>query len=113
MPRGIRRVRATVAGVCICVAALCAVTATSYAAAPTCDKASVQVDADDADRIETNVRDGFLFVTVQRPVAIRLYSILGQLISQQTLQPGTTRLRVPGRGVYILKAGTLTRRIII
>lgn len=67
----------------------------------------------DEDRLDVAVRDGFVYVTVARPVVVRVYSILGQLIVQQQVATGTTRLKVKGRGIYIVKAGAQTRRITI
>lgn len=59
------------------------------------------------------VRDNYIYVYAPRPVNIKLFTILGQLVSQGSLPAGTSRLRVANRGIYILKAGTLTRRITI
>lgn len=69
--------------------------------------------SDNADVPEVTVKDGYVYVTTSKPVTVKIFSILGQLISQKTLQPGTTRTRITARGIYILKAGTLTRRITI
>lgn len=68
-------------------------------------------DADERDAIEISTRDGVLFITVAHPVKVEIYSILGQLITSRQLKPGTVRLTLNQRGVYILKAGSVTRRI--
>lgn len=80
---------------------------------PSWEVISSRVDLDDPDRIETTIRDGYIFITTAKPVTVRLYSILGQLISQQNIAAGTSRLKVNARGVYILKIGTITRRITV
>lgn len=67
----------------------------------------------DADTPEISVRDGWIYVTTSRPITIKIFSILGQLISQDTLPAGSFRMHVQARGIYILKAGTTTRRITI
>lgn len=67
---------------------------------------------DDAS-IGVAVEDGYIYVAVSRPVAVKVFTILGQLISQDTLQAGTHRLRITARGVYILKVGSSTRRVTI
>jgi hypothetical protein len=74
---------------------------------------AISIDSPDADRFEVRSRDGFIFVTTDRQVNVKLFSILGQLISQQTLQPGVWRLKVKARGVYILKTDTVTRRVTV
>ena len=68
---------------------------------------------DDADVLDISVRDGYVYVTTSKPVTIKIFSILGQLIAQKQLQPGTSRTRITSRGIYILKAGTVTRRITV
>ena len=68
---------------------------------------------EDADRVELAVKGMYLYLTTSRTIVVRLYSILGQLITQQTLQPGTTRLKAPVKGVYILQAGQITRRVTV
>ncbi|MDE7473683.1 MAG: T9SS type A sorting domain-containing protein [Muribaculaceae bacterium] len=68
---------------------------------------------DDGDVLEVSVRDGYVYVTTSKPVTVKIFSILGQLIAQKNLQPGTSRTRITARGIYILKVGALTRRITI
>ena len=74
---------------------------------------SFTVDNPDSERFDVRVRDGYIIVTTERAVNVKLFSILGQLISQQTLQPGVWRLKVKARGVYILKTDTTTRRVTV
>lgn len=69
------------------------------------------VQPSDTDEPEVTVRGPYIYVTTQRAVSIRLYSILGQLVAQYNVQAGTTRIKAPARGVYILQAGTVTRRV--
>ncbi len=59
------------------------------------------------------VRDNYIYVTIYRPTAVKLFTILGQPVSQVTLPAGTSRFKVAARGIYILKAGSTTRRITI
>ena len=54
-----------------------------------------------------------VFVTVGRTTTGKFVSIHGQPILCATLQPGTSRFRVGARGIYILKIGSITRRITI
>jgi len=68
---------------------------------------------DGGDVLDISVRDGYVYVTTSKPVTVKIFSILGQLISQKVLQPGTARTRINARGIYILKVGSVTRRITI
>ena len=92
----------------------------AYGAAPRWESADtpigMEVIADqkgDGIVVEMTVKDGYIYISSSRPVVVKVFSILGQLISQETLQSGTHRLRMTTRGVYILKAGTSTRRVTI
>ncbi len=65
------------------------------------------------DYVSVTVRDNTIYVTVAAPTQVKIFTILGQPVSQATLQAGTSRFRVAARGIYILKAGSLTRRITV
>ena len=80
---------------------------------PTWEHISATGVSDDSDRIETVVRDGYIYITTSRPVNVKIFSILGQLISSTRVAAGSSRLKVPARGIYILKAGTYTRRLTV
>ncbi|MDE6081487.1 MAG: T9SS type A sorting domain-containing protein, partial [Muribaculaceae bacterium] len=67
----------------------------------------------DSEGVEIMVKDGWVYVTASRPVTIRIFSILGQPIITETMQPGTYRLHLASRGIYILRVGSATRRITI
>lgn len=69
--------------------------------------------ADLPDDAAVTVRDNNIYVTVARPTAVKLFTILGQPVSQATLPAGTSRFKVAARGIYILKLGSSTRRITI
>ena len=73
----------------------------------------VSLERVDGEAPEVRVSEGYVYVTTTRPVTVNVFSILGQLISQETIQPGISRFRLPSRGIYILKVGTMTKRITI
>ncbi len=68
-------------------------------------------DASDAEKVEVTVKDGYIYVDTPKPITIKLMSILGQLVSQQNLPAGVSRIKMSAKGVYILKAGSLTKRV--
>lgn len=68
-------------------------------------------DTSDADKVEVAVKDGYIYVDTPKPITIKLMSILGQLVSQQNLPAGISRIKMSAKGVYILKAGSLTKRV--
>ncbi len=101
----------------ILVVTICAIAASS--ATPRWEGVDMPVpelsaDSRDSDsNIDVSVKDGYVYVATPRKVTVKLFTILGQLISEATLDAGTHRLRISARGVYILKAGTSTRRVTI
>lgn len=64
-----------------------------------------------SDDIVAVVSEGYLYITVKQRTTVRLFTILGQPVVQETLVPGTYRFRLTTRGIYLLKAGGATRRI--
>ena len=63
--------------------------------------------------IEIKAGSGHLVVSANRQVQIKIFSILGQLISSDPLPAGTHRLSGTPHGVYIIKAGDLTCKVVI
>ncbi len=67
-----------------------------------------------SDTPEINVEvtaTGTVTITVDRPTTAKVFSILGQLITQKQIAAGKVRLHMDTRGIFILKAGGATRRI--
>ena len=62
---------------------------------------------------EMAVRDNFIYIAAPRPVTVKVFTILGQLISQTTLPAGIHRLPMSAKGIYIIKIGGSTRRVTI
>lgn len=67
----------------------------------------------EAEGADIAVRDSCIYVNVPRQANVKVFTILGQLISQETLPAGTHRLQMSAKGIYILKIGTSTRRVTI
>lgn len=61
--------------------------------------------------VAITVADGYIYVSSDKPVTVKIFSILGQLISQDNLRPGVHRIKLASRGIFILRAGSTTRRI--
>lgn len=62
---------------------------------------------------EIIVRDHNIYLSVPRQMAVEIFTILGQPVSRETLRAGIHRLKFRSRGIYILRAGGVTRRITI
>lgn len=61
--------------------------------------------------LEIRTARGLIVVTSSRPVQIKVYTILGQLVSQENLPAGTSRLIMQAHGVYIIKSADLTCKV--
>lgn len=70
---------------------------------------SLRSDAD----TEVTVSDGYIYIRSNRPLTVRLFSILGQQIHQESVPAGLHRLRINAKGIYILRAGQTTVRVTI
>ncbi len=69
-------------------------------------------DARATDGIEIYQRSGAIIIKTQRAIQVKVFTILGQLVSQATLNPGTSELRL-NRGIYMVKIGNITQKVAI
>lgn len=63
-----------------------------------------------ADGIEIYGRNRVIAIKTPRRIQVRVFTILGQLVSQATIGAGTSELRL-ARGIYIVKIGNLTQKV--
>lgn len=68
-------------------------------------------DPKSTDGVEIFQRSGTIIVRTQRTIQVRVFTILGQLVSQATLPPGTSELRLNTRGIYLVKIGNITQKV--
>ena len=61
--------------------------------------------------VDIRVRDGIIEIVVAERVKVEVFTILGQLVTSRTLQPGTVRLTLGQRGIYIVKSAGYTKRV--
>ena len=71
------------------------------------------VDPRISDGIEIFCKDGTVIVKTPRRIPVKVFTILGQLVSQDILNPGTSELKIASRGIYIIKIGSLTQKIAV
>lgn len=63
------------------------------------------------DDIAVSVREGVIYISTENPTTVKVFSILGQLITEKHIPAGTVRLTLNARGIYILKTDNTTIRI--
>ena len=69
-------------------------------------------DARASDGVEIYQRSGAITIKTQHTIQVKVFTILGQLVSQATLPPGTSELRL-NRGIYLVKIGNITQKVAI
>ena len=60
---------------------------------------------------EVELRDGYIYISAPAEVTVEVFTILGQPVTRRTIKPGTVRLSLGSRGIYILKGAGTTRRV--
>ena len=56
-------------------------------------------------------RDQSIIIITDRRVEVRVFTILGQLVSRGEVQPGTSELNINSRGIYIVKIENVTQKV--
>lgn len=62
--------------------------------------------------VEIKVSPGYVVVVSTQPVQIKIFTILGQVVSNENLPAGVNRLPL-SHGVYIVKVGDITCKIAV
>lgn len=63
--------------------------------------------------IEIKAATGVVIITTSHPVQVKVFTILGRLVSNETAPAGKSQLTLPAHGVYIVKVGDLTCKVAV
>ncbi len=63
--------------------------------------------------IEVRAGKGVIYVTTNRPLSVKVFTILGQTVAQDHLPQGTSQLVLGTHGVFIVKAGDATFKVAV
>ncbi len=55
--------------------------------------------------------NGAIVVRTPHRVQVKVFTILGQLVSHAVLNAGTSELKINSRGIYIVKIGNVTQKV--
>lgn len=77
------------------------------------EPAAVEADAAAHEEPRAYARGMYVHVELPERTQVKVVTILGQPVAQARLEAGAWRMRMPSRGIYILRAGTHTCRITI
>lgn len=64
-----------------------------------------------SDGIEIFGKEGTIIIKTPKPVQVKVFTILGQLVSQELLSKGTSEFKINSRGIFIIKIGSITQKI--
>lgn len=70
-------------------------------------KHAVQAESD----LEITGKDGVIVVRTTKRIQVRVFTILGQLVSQSLVNPGESILKVNSRGIYIVRVDNRTFKV--
>ena len=66
-----------------------------------------------SDGVQIYGSNGTITIVTPKRITVRVYTILGQMVSQATLQPGISELRLNSRGIFLVRIGSLTQKVAI
>lgn len=61
--------------------------------------------------VEVRTLSGTILIYASRPMQVRVFSILGQLVSSETVPAGVSQLSLGSHGLFIVKVGDLTCKV--
>lgn len=66
-----------------------------------------------AQEFELKAASGVITVTSSQPVQVKIFTILGRLVSSETVPQGISQFILPAHGVYIVKIGDVTCKVAV
>ena len=68
-------------------------------------------DPRQSDGVESYGINSSIYVRTPHRIQDKVFTILGQMVSQAVLNPGTSELKINSRGIYIVKIGNVTQKV--
>ena len=65
------------------------------------------------DGVEIFSSDDVITIRTPKKIQVRVFTILGQLVSQASLPPGTSELRLNSRGIFLVKTEHITQKVVL
>lgn len=101
------------------ISALCIASALAPAYAQPRGWEQVRTERGDARRVaagqdvEVKVAGSQVVISSNHAVQIKIFTILGRVVTSETLSAGTHQFQLPSHGVYMVKAGDITCKIAV
>lgn len=61
--------------------------------------------------IEVSSKEGNIYVRTPRKIQVTIYTILGQVVTDRTLNPGLSEIKIGTRGIYLVKIEGRTQKV--
>lgn len=61
--------------------------------------------------IEISSKDGNIYIRTPRKIQVTIYTILGQIVTERTLNPGISEVKIGTRGIYLVKIEGKTQKV--
>ena len=68
-------------------------------------------DPRQSDGVEIYSINSSIYVRTPHRIQVKVFTIVGQMVSQAVLNPGTSELKINSRGIYIVKIGNVTQKV--
>ena len=100
---------------CLCVASAFLLALPAYSAptkweTPKTERTDGKTIIKDSDT-EIKAARGIIVINSNKPTQLKVYTILGQLVSRENLPAGQSQLTLSAHGVYIIKTPELTCKV--
>ena len=66
-----------------------------------------------ASEFEVKSASGVIIITASHQMQVKIFTILGRLVSSNTVPQGTSQFTLPAHGVYIVKIGDVTCKVAV
>lgn len=63
--------------------------------------------------IEIKSANGVIIINANHSVQVKVFTILGRLVSSDTVPAGKSQMQLPAHGVYIVKVGDITCKVAV
>ena len=70
-------------------------------------------DPAEADGIAIYSHGQAIIIKTDRRIQVRVFTILGQIVSQGEVAPGSSILNINSRGIYIVKIDNITQKVVL
>ena len=69
------------------------------------------IDTKNSEGIEIYAKDKSIISRTTKKEQVKVFTILGQLVSNATINQGLYELKIDSRGIYIVKIGNVTQKV--